>query len=79
MKIYKCDICGKEIAQTDRSAVLFDRLDMKHSGIFGRVLNNLDFCGECIRVGEEIDFKNELLEIWRRKVKSDAELAQRCL
>lgn len=79
MKIYKCDICGKEIAQTDRNAVLFDHLDMKHSGIFGCVLNNLDFCGDCIWAGEEIDFKKELLEIWSRKVKSDAEIAQRCL
>ena len=69
MKIYKCDICGKEIAQNDRNAVLFDRIGTKHSGIFGCVLNGLDFCGDCIGVGEEIDFGNEILDIWRRKVK----------
>lgn len=79
MKIYKCDICGKEIAQNDTSAVLFDRPDIKHYGVFGGVLNTLDVCGECIRVGEEIDFETELLDIWRRKVKSDAEHTQRCL
>lgn len=79
MKIYKCDICGKEIAQTDRNAVLFDHLDMKHSGIFGCILNDLDFCGDCIRVGEGIDFKKELLDIWSVRVKRYAEYTQRCL
>ena len=67
MKIYKCDICGKEISITDTGASLNGQLNMKYNGLFGCLLGNKDICSDCINVGKNINFWADIKSIWQER------------
>lgn len=69
MKIYRCDICGKELAQNDPHTFYAEQAGSPYSGSFGAVIRGKDVCPMCIEIGKLIDFDAVLTLAWKEEVK----------
>jgi len=72
VKVYHCDICGKKFDPNRVGASLSDR-PRGVPGVFGVACSGIDVCPNCMRVGETIDFKEELLNVWEYAVQNAGE------
>ncbi len=71
MKFYKCDICGKIIDKDDARARKSERNTFS-LGLYAGMFSDIDVCGDCMRVGDKVDFQSIALVAWREAVKNEA-------
>lgn len=67
MKIYKCDICGKEINKDEEKELRAHR--GSETGYFGLIIKRLDVCKRCLLIGKGIDFESAMIGAWKYAVK----------
>lgn len=72
MKLYRCDICGKIFDPTQIGCHRSDA-PLGVPGVFGVAVSGLDICGNCMRVGREVDFQDEMKSAWKAAVRLDKE------
>lgn len=69
MKMYRCDICGREMAQNDPYTIYAEQTGSSYSGSFGAVIHGKDICPRCIEIGKLMDFDAVLTLAWKEEVK----------
>ena len=63
MRTVKCDICGKEILRTDKTAHMAGT-PSNQPGLFGCIVRDLNVHAECVRIGRQIDVRALALQAW---------------
>lgn len=67
MRVFKCDICGKEMSKDESSYTRAYK--GREGGYYGILLKNMDVCQRCLSIGEGIDFQNAMIGAWKIAVK----------
>ena len=63
MRHTTCDICGCPVDKYDPDAVLVTE-PSKETGIFGALTKSIgDICGDCVRFGRAIDYKQLMVNV----------------
>lgn len=69
MKMYRCDICGREMVDNDPYSCYAEKVGIPYPSHFGAMLRGKDICPRCIEIGKLIDFGMVLTMAWKEEVK----------
>lgn len=68
MKIFKCDICGREFDPVKEKGGHLANWSGGEPNFAGVIIRGVDACKECIGVAKEMNFRAAMISAWRDAV-----------